>query len=201
MHVHAVASSGDLADAVWPLDVMRQKPGSITSPQAGDLLAGTVDVVFKPTAGFPHSITSFQAGAGAQMAFGAYCGGSLATTAADGDLHSLFDTAACPGAARLSGLARYSDAFGRSHNYISGFVVEIDHPVRIARITRSQELSPNGDSVEDSIRVAYCLTRMAAVTTTITPEGSATPVRTLESDTVRSGDCYATGDYDSAAFT
>jgi len=39
------------------------------------------------------------------------------------------------------------------------------------------------------------------VTTTITPEGSPTVVRTLESDAPRSADCYATGDYDSAAFT
>src|SRR4029079_19611346 len=54
VHVHAVGSGGDVADAVWPLDVLRQKPGEITAPEADDLLAGTADIVFRPTVGFPH---------------------------------------------------------------------------------------------------------------------------------------------------
>jgi flagellar hook assembly protein FlgD len=203
VHVRAVGD-GDLgvADASWTLVVERRVPGTIASPHAGDLLSGTTDVVLTPTPGFPHQISSFLAQAAAQLAYSATCVGSTAEApGVDGNFHSALPTAGCPGANRLTALVRYTDEFGGRHTYFAQMLVEMDSPLRIARTTRSQEFSPNGDGWEDSARVAYCLSRAAAVTTTIAPEGSSTVARTFETGVARSGDCYATGDGDSASFS
>jgi hypothetical protein len=70
-------------------------------------------------------------------------------------------------------------------------VDEIDGRIRMIR-PASAEFSPNGDGQEDVARMTYCPTRPATVTTTITPEGSPTVIRTLESARPHTGDCYAT---------
>ena len=108
LRLHAVDAGGRTGDASVRLEVDPRIPGALTSPAAGETLAGLARFVFQPTSdfGLDEVQLSFDSGGSARI-FNASPDGTWRTSMYTGDLED--------GPTTLRMTVRSTDAFGTSH--------------------------------------------------------------------------------------
>ena len=108
LRLHAVDAGGRTGDASVRLGVDPRIPGALTSPAAGETLAGLARFVFQPTSGFglDEVQLSFDTGGSARI-FNASPDGTWRTSMYTGDLKD--------GPTSLRMAVRFSDSFGATH--------------------------------------------------------------------------------------
>ena len=110
LRLHAVDGAGQSGDASSRLGVDTRTPGALTTPAAGDTLAGLATFAFQPTSGFPVDRVdlSFDTGGGA----------SIHNASPDGVWRtSMFTGSLKNGPAVLHQSIRYNDPLGVSHTW------------------------------------------------------------------------------------
>jgi PKD repeat protein/flagellar hook assembly protein FlgD len=183
LRLHAVDGAGQSGDASSRLGVDTRTPGALTSPKAGETVAGSVKWVFAPTDGFElDSVT-----------VGCHSGNGLGATSnapvEDGTFTGTLDTTNCTGGDnKLDAWASWRDPFGQLHSWLAPAVtVTVGNPPRLSVPSWSERyFSPNGDSQEDTATVGYCLSAAADLDATVV-DGDGTKVRTLESGVSHTG--------------
>ena len=110
VQLHAVDAYGQTADASVQLGVDTRTPGALTTPAAGDTLAGLARFVFTPTSGFSLDdvYLSFDTGGSASI-YNASPDGVWRTSVYTGSLQS--------GPAKLYTTVQYTDPFGVAHTW------------------------------------------------------------------------------------
>ncbi|MGZ4790357.1 MAG: PKD domain-containing protein [Ilumatobacteraceae bacterium] len=120
--VQATDATNLTGSSTSPVVVDTRIPGTLTTPSAGDTLAGTQQFVFTPTAGV--NVTQIYLGLSAQShseSFGIY------NPSTDGKWRTTLPVGAFPqGPADLYWTAYWTDGFGQQHSYSGHFQVAID---------------------------------------------------------------------------
>ena len=170
--------------------VDRSVPGTITTPTAGDTLAGTANFAFTPTTGVTVN----------QVAF--YLTDCItdwpnATADAAGVYRSTIDTSKCPGSTTVYAWVSWTDSTGQTHGYQSPPVsVTLNNPPHIELYQYwGTWFSPNGDGQEDSTYFTYCTSAQGQIHVTVKiKNGNGDTVRTL-TDENREPDPYCSNWY------
>ena len=186
LRLHAVDGAGQSGDASSRLGVDTRTPGALTTPAAGETVAGSVRWVFTPTDGFGLDLVTVGCHSGSSG------GGSSNAPAGDGTFTGTLDTTNCTaGANKLDAWTSWHDPFNQYHSWsASAVAVTVGNPPRLSVPSFSERyFSPNGDEQEDTTRVYYCLSATADLDATVVDAGG-TKVRTLESGVAHTGSPY-----------
>ena len=195
VEIAATDSTNLTSTQTGTVTVDRNLPGTITTPTAGDTLAGTTNLAFTPTTGVNVTSANF-------YLTGCTTPATSAAADSDGVYRASIDTSPCDGPATVTAYVYWTDPNGQSHGYVSPAVnVTLGNPnpphIELYQYAGTW-FSPNGDDQEETHTFYYCTTDRTDqgqihVTATIKNSNGDT-VRTL-TDENRNPDPYCSSWY------
>ncbi|WP_432992310.1 PKD domain-containing protein [Dactylosporangium sp. CA-233914] len=186
VHLRAVDAAGRTAEDSVSVGLDPRVPGTLTAPAPNTTAEGVLEFAFAPNPGFTLIEVQVR------------CDGTsyveVNRPGDDGAFHGFIDTTKClDGPNTLYATATWRDPFGAFQAWYSPELpITVDNGPRLSINSASHAyFSPNGDTVDDTIAVSYCLSTDATVRASIA-DAAGTVRRTIETTQTGYPVCYST---------